>query len=113
MLASVTKRRGYLLIPGVRIYGGNNPRLFPIIGKDYKSLFSYSRLFKHTMYLCKEGIIYVSGNSWLYRLTSDTGNLYKWACTCAPNVYTGVWLDEDGNPIEFEKVSRVELLFSS
>lgn len=109
MLASTTKRKGYLFIPGVEICGIGAITVIPKFLSSRKSLFSHSRLRKHTLYVCKEGVVYVSGNRWLYRLTSYSSNLYGWAL----DRNTQVWLDEDGNPVEFENVSRVELLFSS
>lgn len=107
MLASVTRRRGYLYVPGLSDdylhYG------FVVSGEVSSSLFSHKQLDTHTLYLCKEGAVYVSGNSWLYRVIGDTPCWGAWASFSYVYTLTGVWVDPNGYPIEFEKVSRVEL----
>jgi hypothetical protein len=113
MHASVTRRRGYLYVPGrIDLSKTSNSLASIIDGSNTSSIFSHKPLHKYTLYLCKEGLVYVSGNSWLYRVTPDTSDVFGWAEGCRPWLDTGVWHDRNGLPLEFEKVSRVELLFA-
>jgi hypothetical protein len=111
MHASVTRRRGYLYVPDRYDLAYTNLAVI-MDGSNTSSIFSHKQLHKYTLYLCKEGLVYVSGNSWLYRVTPDTSDVFGWAEGCRPWLDTGVWHDRNGLPLEFEKVSRVELLFA-
>lgn len=110
MYASAVKKRGLLYIPVSTFdcLSLADEKEFSLTGTVKRSIFGEKVLARQHLYIRREGIIYVSGNHWLYKL--QTYGVQIWLPE-KPDPLR-IWRNlSDGEPLEFEKISRVELTF--
>lgn len=109
--ACIEKRRGCIWIP-------QNAWGDPVwaIEKINCSIFKLDFRYNNTVYLCKEGCIYVAGNYWMYEMFYGNGDpITRQGISNLTYLSTGsrLWYNwYDYNPLLFVKSSRVKLLFS-
>ncbi len=100
------KRRGYIYLPSIGDCG--------IVWISDMPLMELKVRKKNTFYICREGCIYVAGNSWMYEVRSGKGDpVLGYGLLNLTYTHDRVWYTcYDNKPLLFVKISRLKLLFS-